>query len=396
MADVFLKASQLLEYSHTLSARGASLPDLSLVFTEPPPVAGEAAVLLLFGEDGDRDRWLARLARTKGARTLFIVVVSLRAATSPSLRLALFRGGVRMVTNTAVDLAAVLAMLHDMHHGGGNLECPFCAFKGLTEDGLHLHLPLFHCYEDNPPSPPCPVCVRDGRVSRRGDCFYVHYHNRHGPVVAREPPMPAMACFSLGVVRSPLTGQFLLCHEPFGIGGGYWLPAGRVDCGETLTAACLREVHEEAGVSVRITGLLTLTLHGTTVRAYFLAEPVPTDLEHLRLEEAAALPCKTLPDFESCGAVWATCKEVLELNPKKDFRGSEPVRWYPAVESGAAIAHSIDTEAFTRFEQTVQALTVPTRVSAKEYEQLEAGMLRAWEDLKGSGAYPKELFVEND
>lgn len=67
-----------------------------------------------------------------------------------------------------------------------------------------------------------------------------------------------------------------MVNEPAGISGGrprFWLPAGRVDRGESLREACEREALEEAGVEVRVTGILRLMVSSGTLRALFLAEP---------------------------------------------------------------------------------------------------------------------------
>ena len=44
-----------------------------------------------------------------------------------------------------------------------------------------------------------------------------------------------------------------MVQEPLGVGGGYWLPAGRVDPGEKLTDGGVRETFEVAGVHIAIT-----------------------------------------------------------------------------------------------------------------------------------------------
>ena len=44
-----------------------------------------------------------------------------------------------------------------------------------------------------------------------------------------------------------------MVQEPPGVGGGYWLPAGRVDPGEKLTDGRVRITLEEAGVHFAIT-----------------------------------------------------------------------------------------------------------------------------------------------
>lgn len=79
--------------------------------------------------------------------------------------------------------------------------------------------------------------------------------------MAREP-IPTY-CFALVVVR--LGRRFLLVHERKH-GQGWYLPAGRVEPGESFEAAALRETLEESGVPVVLEGVLRVpgreTLHG--------------------------------------------------------------------------------------------------------------------------------------
>lgn len=115
--------------------------------------------------------------------------------------------------------------------------------------------------------------------------------------MAREP-IPTW-CFSVAVVRR---GQrFLLVHERKH-GQLWYLPAGRVEPGETFVAAACRECLEETGVPVRITGILRVEHSprpdGSRMRVVFLAEPVDDT------------PPKSVPDEESLGAAWVTLEEL--------------------------------------------------------------------------------------
>jgi 8-oxo-dGTP pyrophosphatase MutT (NUDIX family) len=87
----------------------------------------------------------------------------------------------------------------------------------------------------------------------------VHIHNYHGPEHLREPAKPQFPAFAWVVIQSQKTGKFLMVNEPAGIARGrprYWLPAGRVDKGEGIIEAGIREAEEEAGLKVKITGVL--------------------------------------------------------------------------------------------------------------------------------------------
>ena len=92
-----------------------------------------------------------------------------------------------------------------------------------------------------------------------------------------------------------------MVNEPAGIARDkprYWLPAGRVDAGEGFIEAGVREALEEAGVQVEITGVVTFMFHDCP-RVVLMARPIPDDA-----------PCKTIPDFESAGAIWVSAEDV--------------------------------------------------------------------------------------
>ena len=117
---------------------------------------------------------------------------------------------------------------------------------------------------------------------------------------------------------------------------GFWLPGGGVDAGEDLATGAVRETKEEGGVDVRVTGVVNLSYKPRTaengskyvrISAVFLAEPVDE-----------RQPAKSIPDFESAGAVWATCDEVREMHAAGKLRGWEPACWIPFVAEGGFVA----------------------------------------------------------
>lgn len=138
--------------------------------------------------------------------------------------------------------------------------------------------------------------------------------------MAREP-FPTWF-FVFTVVRRG--DRFLLVHERKH-GQGWYLPAGRVEPGESLTAAALRETLEEAGVPIVLDGILRIDHayrpSGTRVRVYFTAHP------------ADDTPPKTTPDDESLGAAWITLDE-LGAYP---LRGPEVVTILAHVAAGGAV-----------------------------------------------------------
>ena len=132
--------------------------------------------------------------------------------------------------------------------------------------------------------------------------------------------------FALVVVRRD--DRFLLVHERKH-GQRWYLPAGRSEPGETLADAARRETLEEAGIDVRLTGVVRLehTPHPThaRVRAIFVAEP------------AGDAPLKSTPDDESLGAAWVSLAELHEY----PLRGPEIEDLFRYLAEGGHV-HSLD------------------------------------------------------
>lgn len=128
--------------------------------------------------------------------------------------------------------------------------------------------------------------------------------------------------FALVVVRH--ADRFLLVQERKH-GQLWYLPAGRVEPGETLTAGAIRETLEETGVAVRLTGIVRLEhtprRDGTRVRIIFTAEPGgdPTP--------------KSQPDDESLGAEWVRLSELDDYA----LRGEEVRELFEHVAKGERI-----------------------------------------------------------
>lgn len=139
--------------------------------------------------------------------------------------------------------------------------------------------------------------------------------------MARDP-IPTYA-FALVVVR--LGHRFLLVHERKH-SQLWFLPAGRVDPGESLVAAAHRETLEEAGIPIDITGILriehTAQLDGSArLRVFFLAHPRDDT------------PPKQQPDAESLGAAWITLDEL----PRYPLRGDEVEEIFRYVAQGGPV-----------------------------------------------------------
>ncbi len=129
--------------------------------------------------------------------------------------------------------------------------------------------------------------------------------------------------FALVVVRQG--DRFLLVHEATH-GQGWCVPAGRVEPGETLFDAALRETLEETGVPVILDGILRVEHsprpEGTArVRVVFLAHP-----------QADVLP-KSIPDEESLEAKWFCLEELHGLS----LRGPEVLEILKYVSDGGPV-----------------------------------------------------------
>jgi phosphatase NudJ len=138
--------------------------------------------------------------------------------------------------------------------------------------------------------------------------------------MSREP-IPTW-CFALVVVRR--ADRFLIVHERKH-GQGWYLPAGRVEPGETFGEAAVRETLEEAAIEVVLDGVLRFEHSpgpdGARIRVVFVGHP------------ADDRPPKQVPDDESLGAAWATVAE-LDQYP---LRGEEVRALFAHVLAGAPI-----------------------------------------------------------
>lgn len=124
-------------------------------------------------------------------------------------------------------------------------------------------------------------------------------------LVARKP-IPTWF-FALVVVRKG--DQYLVVKERRH-GQRWYLPAGRVEPGESIVGAAVRETREESGIPVTVEGILRIEHEprpdGTArVRVFFLARPLDDT------------PPKTVPDEDSLGAAWMTLDQLATL-PLRD------------------------------------------------------------------------------
>ena len=142
-----------------------------------------------------------------------------------------------------------------------------------------------------------------------------------GRVRAPRAPIPTWY-FALVVVR--LGHRFLLTQERR-YGSTWSIPGGRVEPGETLMTAALREVREETGVPVKLDGILRVEHSpgegNARVRVIFIGSP---------LDDTAP---RTTPDDESLGAAYLTLDEIRA----RPLRGAELRVLLEAVASGCQV-----------------------------------------------------------
>ncbi len=137
--------------------------------------------------------------------------------------------------------------------------------------------------------------------------------------------MPSIAtrCYALVVVSHQ--DRFALVQE---VDTRHWyLPAGRVEAGETFLQGALRETKEEAGLEVELTGIIrvehTPMPDGTArLRVIFAARPA-----------TANVVLKREADEHSAQARWYTLDEARALS----LRGSEVVEALRYVADGRPV-----------------------------------------------------------
>ncbi len=139
--------------------------------------------------------------------------------------------------------------------------------------------------------------------------------------MAREPIRTW--CFAVVVVR---WGERFLLVQEAKHQQMWYLPAGRVEQGESYGEAAVRETLEESGIAVRPVGIIriehTPKRSSARLRVVYLAEP-----------EGDTTP-KNQPDGESLGAVWVTLEELDHYS----LRGPEVRDLFRYIAGGRPVA----------------------------------------------------------
>lgn len=193
--------------------------------------------------------------------------------------------GVNMITNSVSQIHQVLPRLLRLVQSDHKAKytCPYCQWASLSFDQLYDHVPLFHTNEGEFTAK-CELC---GKSTRN---FEVHLHEDHDEAHQHRPSAAPLYAFALVVCHRKSDNRFLLVQESGSM--GFWLPGGRVEVGERLDRAAERETLEEAGVKVRLTGVLKMEFtpraDSNRLRVIYFAEPLDqNDCE-----------AKAIPDYE--------------------------------------------------------------------------------------------------
>lgn len=190
-----------------------------------------------------------------------------------------------MTTTSIADIGTIFHRLLPLAQPANKptYTCPYCKWSSLSFSQLYVHVPMYHTNEQ-PLAAKCEVCQRATRH------IGVHLQEDHNPHGQHERDAAPLYAFALVVCQRKRDQRFLVVQEAGAM--GFWLPGGRVEVGEQLDKAAERETLEEAGVKVRLTGVLKMEFTPKTdtnrLRVIFFAEPLDeNDCE-----------AKTIPDYE--------------------------------------------------------------------------------------------------
>ncbi|CAF4433817.1 unnamed protein product [Rotaria sp. Silwood2] len=252
----------------------------------------------------------------------FIIIHSHTACADPNFRWLFAELGVNMVTESIKQIRTVLHQLIPLGQSSSKptYACPYCKWSSFSFSQLYIHVPLYHTNEQGL-SIKCEICQRSTRN------YAVHLHEEHNEEHRQRSIAAPLYAFSLVVCRRKSDNRFLVVQESGS--KGFWLPGGRVEIGEQLDKAAERETLEEAGVKIRLTGILKIEFVPrsdiTRLRVIYFAEP---------FDEHNCEP-KAIPDYESYGAMWLTYEQTVQCSTQGQLRGNEPLKWFKyVVENG--------------------------------------------------------------
>jgi ADP-ribose pyrophosphatase YjhB (NUDIX family) len=286
----------------------------------------------------DKDCLVKRIeeARRKHGPSAFLVVFHPAAIEDPELRWACVRECQMMTFNFSHLIEALTLVLSQVGSNEGH-ECPICGASHLSANDLWTHLPLYHINAPNVRGA-CPICSADH------DNLAVHIHTEHSPNGKIIEHFPGVG--SCVVVHRRSDDKFLMVQEF--AGQGFWVPGGSIDPGESLRRCATRECEEEAGVKVKLRGLLEVMMDlsafpPTGWRLLVFYATLLEDEEEQRdndeakdqvvkLEISRAMDAKTVPCYESGGTCWVTAAEV-KAGQFKLRSNHVPCTWFEKLTS---------------------------------------------------------------
>jgi len=190
-----------------------------------------------------------------------------------------------MITDSILQIRHVFDRLLPLgqSHAEPTYTCPYCQWPSLSFSQLYVHAPLYHTNEQALAAK-CEIC------KRLTNHIGVHLQEDHIEKDPKRPSASPLYAYALVVCQRKQDQRFLVVQESGSM--GFWLPGGRVEVGEQLDKAAERETLEEAGVKVRLTGVLKIEFTPRSdinrLRIIYFAEP---------LDENNCEP-KTIPDYE--------------------------------------------------------------------------------------------------
>ncbi|EGG23544.1 hypothetical protein DFA_05677 [Cavenderia fasciculata] len=148
-------------------------------------------------------------------------------------------------------------------------------------------------------------------------------------------------CVFISLVYVKYHNRYLLVQE---VNTRYFIPAGKLEIGESFAQGALRETLEESGVKVELKGILRID-HSPGFRgypsrmlAYFLAEPIiDQTIEMIEIDNLEYPKPKASPDHHSLCAKWFTIDQIKQLSVEANLRSDSIPNVIAYIESNQPV-----------------------------------------------------------